>query len=347
MSAPRRPGRWAPRRLWPRLVVLLSAAVCGLVPTVAAGSGDAAPPMAFRMHDDRVIESSALAVSRTHPGLAYTINDSGGDAEVLVVSLKDGAVVGEATLAGAENDDFEALSPAPGGRLLVGDVGDNDAERDSVEVYVLDEPGAGDSVVRPRTVALTYPDGARDAETVVAVGKTVYVVSKEMLGGVYAAPVLASARDELTLRRVATAPSVVTDGALLPDGDVVLRGYDRGYLVRRPGWRVLASFPLPRTQLGESVASTGRGRRVYVGSEGSDSPVYLVRVPTATEATRGPTEAGGAPGRHTPDRDTAGSPDGIRARPTGYLVAVAGAVLLGLVVRHRRRRRGSPPIRLR
>jgi hypothetical protein len=287
MSATRRPDRRAPRRRWPLLVVLLSAAVCGLVPAVAAGSGDPAAPMAFRMHDEQVIESSALALSRTHPGLAYTVNDSGHAAEVLVVSLKDGAVVGRATLAGTENDDFEALSPAPGGRLLVGDIGDNDAERDSVELYVLEEPAAGDSAVRPRTVELTYPDGARDAETVVAVGETVYVVSKEVLGGVYAAPVLAAARDEYMLRRVATAPSVVTDGSPLPDGDVVLRGYDRGYLVRRPGWRVLTSFPLPRTELGESVATTERGRRVYVGSEGSHSPVFVVRVPTAADVPAG------------------------------------------------------------
>ncbi|MDQ4085708.1 MAG: hypothetical protein M3165_07815, partial [Actinomycetota bacterium] len=332
------------------VTVAVAAAACGLVPAVAAGSGDAGAPMAFRMHDDRVIESSALALSRTHPGLAYTVNDSGHDAEVLVVSLQDGAVVGEATLADAENDDFEALSPARGGRLIVGDIGDNDAERDSVQLHVIDEPAAGDSRMRPRTVELTYPGGARDAETVVAVGDTVYVVSKEALGSVYAAPVLASSRDRFALRRVASAPSVVTDGALLPDGDVVLRSYNEGYLVRRPGWRVLSSFPLPRTQLGESVASMERGRRVYVGSEGLHSPVYVVRVPTAEAARADAGASADRPGAPTPGEtapEGAGDSDGLQARPTGYLVAVAAALLIGFLVRRRRRRRGRPPIQLR
>jgi MYXO-CTERM domain-containing protein len=331
-----------------RTAVVVSAAVCGLVPAVAAGSGDAGVPMAFRMHDDRVIESSALALSRTHPGLAYTVNDSGHEAEVLVVSLQDGSVVGQATLAGAENDDFEALSPARGGRLLVGDIGDNDFERDSVELYVIDEPAAGDSEVHPRTVELTYPGGPRDAETVVAIGDTVYVVSKEALGGVYAAPVLGSSRDRFTLRRVATAPGVVTDGALLADGDVMLRSYNEGYLVRMPGWRVLTSFPLPRTQLGESVAAPPRGRRVYVGSEGSDSPVYRVRVPTAAEVPRparspaGPAKA--APDETAPSADEAEQSEGPLGRPTGYVVAVAAALVLGFLLRRRRRR---PIIRVR
>jgi hypothetical protein len=337
--------------------VLLAAAVAAPAhagttgPTTGptAGRGDTRP--LFRIRDHRVIESSGLAVSRTRPGLAYTVNDSGDDAQVLVLSLRDGSVVGETTLTGAEPDDFEALAPAPGGRLLVGDTGDNDAERDSVEVYVIGEPARGVREVQPRTVELTYPDGPRDAEALVAAGDTVFVVSKEVFGSVYAAPALASSRDAFTLRRVAAAPSVVTDGALLPDGDVVLRGYGRGYLVRRPGWRVAGSFPLPRTQQGETVASRAHGRDVYVGSEGLQSPLYLVRAPTVTELARSdaPRSAGaaGPAGRAGAAHGRPDDPGFPRARPAGYLVAAAAALVIGWLARRRRKRRGRPPIQIR
>jgi hypothetical protein len=356
-----------PRRGGALLAVVLGALLClpaGPVSAGPAGTGgdeagaetgasDERASPAFRIDDDRVIESSGLAVSRTHPGLAYTVNDSGDDARVLVLSMRDGSVVGETTLAGAQPDDFEALSPAPGGRLLVGDIGDNDAERDSVEVYVIAEPAAGDHQVSPRTVSLTYPGGPRDAEALVADGRTVYVVSKELVGGVYAAPVLGSDRDRFALRRVAAAPSVVTDGALLPDGDVVLRGYDRGFLVGLPGWGVRTSFPLPPTEQGETVASGVRGRDVYVGSEGTHSPVYRVAVPTAAQAA----EASGQASPRTSDspgqagqRRREHSPvpaDFPRARPAGYLVAAAVVAAIALYVWRRRRRRGRSPITLR
>jgi len=321
---------------------------------VTGGTGDATdrrPSPACRIGDDRVRESSGLAVSRTHPGLAYTVNDSGDDARVLVLSLRDGSVVGETTLAGARADDFEALAPAAGGRLVVGDIGDNDAERDSVEVYVIAEPAAGRHVVRPRTVSLTYPGGPRDAEALVADGRDVYVVSKELVGGVYAAPVLGSTRTRLQLRRVGTAPSLVTDGTLLPGGDVVLRGYYRGFLVRLPGWRVLTSFALPPVEQGETVASAVRGRAVYVGSEGLDSPVYRVRVPSAETAARAGdgTSARAAGGQAGPRRRGYSPlpPDFPRARPAGYLVVAAAVLVIALLVWRRRRRRGRPPITLR
>jgi hypothetical protein len=202
-------------------------------------------------------------------------------------------------------------------------------------------------------VSLTYPGGPRDAETLVAVGRTVYVVSKELVGGVFAAPVLGSPRDSFTMRRVASAPSILTDGALLPDGDVVLRGYYRGFLVGLPGWRVQSSFALPPVDQGETVASFGHGREVLVGSEGSDSPVYRVPVPTSAQASR-PADRASPRASGSPDRAGRGDRghDPLPAdfprvvQSTGYLVLAAVAVLIALLLWRRRRRR-RPPITLR
>ena len=349
----------APRRGGALVAALLGVLLCLPTSVVSAwadssgGAGDGASPggadrhasLAFRIDDERVTESSGLAVSRTHPGLAYTVNDSGDEARVLVLSMRTGSVVGETRLTGARADDFEALSPAPDGRLLIGDIGDNDAERESVEVYVIPEPSAGDHELRPRTVSLTYPGGPRDAEALVAVGRTVYVVSKELVGGVYAAPILGSARDRFTLRRVASAPSVVTDATLLPDGDVVLRGYYRGFLVQLPGWRVRTSFALPQVEQGETVASTAHGREVLAGSEGSDSPVYRVTVPTLAQVARAGAQAtpgSSASASRADQRDRGFSPlppDFPRVQPSSYLVVAAAVVVLVFLAWRRRRRR--------
>lgn len=326
------------------LVLVAVTLMCGAVPAVASDDGSGADMM-FRIHDARVIESSGLALSRTHPGLAYTVNDSGDDARVLVLSMRDGSVVGETSLTGAHADDFEALAPAPGGRLVVGDIGDNDAERDSVEAYVLPEPGRGSGQARPRTVSLTYADGPRDAEAIVVGDRTLYVVSKDFLGGVYRAPLLGSKASHMTLRRVASAPSVVTDAALLADGDVVMRNYDRGFVASFPDWRVQASYRLPRVEQGETVAAALRGRRIYVGTEGSHSPVYEVAVPAAAAAATPDRAQSGVTAAQQREQQAEGRP---RARPTGYIVAVAAAMVVGFLVRHWRRRRGHrPPIEIR
>jgi hypothetical protein len=322
-------------------VLVVVAALCGAVPPVVADD-DAGAGMVFRIHDERVIESSGLALSRTHRGLAYTVNDSGDEARVLVLSMRDGAVVGETSLTGVEADDFEALAPAPGGRLVVGDIGDNDAERESVQIYVIPEPGRATAQVRPRAVSATYAEGPRDAEAMVVADETLFVVSKEALAGVFAAPLPAPPASELTLRRVAAAPSVVTDAALLADGDVAMRNYQRGYVASLPDWRVRASYALPRVEQGETLAAALRGRRVYVGTEGSHSPVYEVSVPTTAQAARSDQLVTGLRDRRPADDEV-----DPRARPTGYIVAVAVALVVGILVRRRRRRGRRAPIQIR
>ena len=156
-------------------------------------------------------------------------------------------------------------------------------------------------------------------------------------------------RDRFTLRRVASAPSVVTDATLLPDGDVVLRGYYRGFLVQLPGWRVRTSFALPQVEQGETVASTAHGREVLTGSEGSDSPVYRVTVPTLAQAADAGAQASpgsSASGSHAKQRDRGFSPlppDFPRVHPSSYLVVAAAVVVLVFLAWRRRRRRRTLP----
>jgi hypothetical protein len=255
--------------------------LAAVVLLLAAGSAEPA----FRFQDEQIVESSALVISRRDPTLAYTVNDSGDSARVFVVDTSSGETVGVTTLSGVENEDFEALAFAPGGRLLVGDIGDNDAERESVQVHLIEEPGRGDATVTPLTVDLTYPSrpestaGPGDAEALWVRGNRIYLASKTVLRGtVFRGPAIDPLPGSAVLRTVGVAPGVVTDATVLADGRLVLRNYSHAFVVG-PSWEVVQTVPLPEARLGESVAAPPRGDWVYAGAEGAGSTVHRVAIP--------------------------------------------------------------------
>jgi hypothetical protein len=100
----------------------------------------------------------------------WTHNDDGGDDGVLFAVSTNGSVVGTLTLSGADPVDWEAVaitSVRGSPELLVGDIGDNDAVRESIAVLVTAEPdemsGDQDAGIFER-VSITLPDGPMDAE---------------------------------------------------------------------------------------------------------------------------------------------------------------------------------------
>ena len=85
--------------------------------------------VAFSFADPAIIESSGLVAGDRFA----TVNDSGDVGRVFTVDPSDGTTVAVTTWDG-EPADVEALAPLPDGDLLVGDIGDNLAERDSIAV---------------------------------------------------------------------------------------------------------------------------------------------------------------------------------------------------------------------
>jgi LPXTG-motif cell wall-anchored protein len=241
----------------------------------------------FHFQDGDIVESSALVVSRRDPDLIYTVNDSGDSARVFVVDVRSGETVGVTNLAGVENVDFEALAFAPGRRLLVGDIGDNDAERDSVHVHVIDEPHRGQATVTPETVELVYGDGPRDAEAVFVLDGRIFLVSKEPVRStVFRGPDVTTPPDWAELRPVGDAPGLTTDATVMDDGRVLLRNYTHAFVMTR-AWDIAQSIKLPESELGESLAAPPTGDDVYAGSEGERSPVYRVTLPPYPAASPG------------------------------------------------------------
>jgi hypothetical protein len=333
--------------MWRRGAVVVVACALGLVPwPVAAGQSE----VLLRVGDPRVVESSGLAVSRRHPGVLWTHNDSGDAARVFAVG-RDGRVVATLRFAGAEARDWEAMAVGRDDRggpaLFVGDIGDNQGVWPSVTVYRAAEPARlRDATVPVERYRLRYPDGPRDAEALLVDpgSNRLYVASKEEAGGgLYRAPAeLRSDRVNL-LRRVGRVPPLVTDGAFSPDGRLlVLRDYLAAHLYAASGGR-LATVTLPLQQQGESVAFSADGRSLLAGSEGGGSEVWRVPVPEAaapraatvtTPPARRPPPAGPPPAT-APQARGGGPPPELLA---GGVVLAAVAVG-GLAAWTRRRAR--------
>jgi len=139
----------------------------------------------------RITESSGVAVSRAHPGVLWTHNDS-GDGPYLYATDLSGGDLGAVLVPGAEAVDWEDIALAacpdqPGDCLYIADTGDNLERRSSVSLYVVPEPdpptGPADTLgttAAPLVIHLVYPDGRHDVEAVyVGVRDTaVYLVSK-------------------------------------------------------------------------------------------------------------------------------------------------------------------------
>lgn len=324
------------------LVLLLLLGVAGPVAAVHAQATDARELVTFQ--DPRIAESSGLAVV---DGLVVTVNDSGYAPRVYAVDPATGRTVGETMWTGPLRD-AEALAPGGGGTVWVGDIGDNGNVRDFVRVVRL-PVGRGTRTVSVPHHELRYPDGPRDAETLLVHPGTgqVIVVSKELFGGhAYSAGVLSDTAP-VTMRRIASGLlRTATDGAFFPDGrHVILRNYGAATVYRFPSWDEVGRFTLPAQPQGEGLAVAPDGR-ILLSTEGAGSAVLQVPLPAdvrqamSEQAETGPpptqTETATATGTSSSAPEAEGTSDPGRT----WLLAGAAAVLLvgvAVVVRFRRR----------
>ena len=220
--------------------------------------------------------------SSRRPGLVTT-NDSGDTGRVFTVDAATGETVGVTNWAD-EPDDVEALAPAGAGHVWVGDIGDNTACRDSIEVTrcpwaTATGPSTGD--LRPGLSRRRRATPSRCSCTPSPAG--CYVATKDVLGGeLYAAPARARRRAQPAGRWSARSLPVVTDGAFFPDGEhLVLRTYTNAVVYTFPAWSRSATFDLPEPGAGRGHRRPRR-RFVYLSCEGPQAPVLQVALPPAT-----------------------------------------------------------------
>ena len=251
-----------------------------------------------------VNEASGIAASALNSDVLWVHNDSNTLhlAQVFAMDTQ-GTHLGTYTLPTVLSNDWEdmAVGPGPiGGQsyLYLGDIGDNSAERSSIQVYRVAEPAVSSTqtpvtvdLVGFETIELEYPDTAHDAETLFVDPLTsdIYVITKrDSKSLVYRAAYPQSTIGTNTMQYVAQLPwNWATGGDISPDGnEIIVRGYWSAWLWSRPSggdlWDAFdqpgVSVPLVGEPQGEAIGFDAAGNGYYTTSEnasaGPHQPIY-------------------------------------------------------------------------
>lgn len=283
------------------------------------GAAVGAEPWPTLEHRD-LDEVSGLSRSLADPEILWALNDSGGLPALYRVGL-NGEDLGRVDIAKTMNWDWEALAafshqgqPA----LLIADVGDNDAVRDTVTLYAVSDPGRRGASKLLWRLDFRYEDGPRDCEAVAVDTETrhIYLLSKrDRVPVLYRLPLpLSTPEQPLTAERLGeirplpkapsqniknrpdptryfsmpTALDFLSDGS----GAVVLTPKDayRYPRAKNQSWlAALRSKPtvvtLPHLRQTEAATVSADGKVLFVTSEKRPAP--LLRMPlNPTTASR-------------------------------------------------------------
>jgi hypothetical protein len=203
-----------------RSAVCITLAAVGL-----ARASQVEPLVAGKLEAPPKNEASGLAAS-SRGDLLWTHDDSGGAAILYAVSLA-GERRGQLRLENLRNTDWEDLAAVElDGQawLVVGDIGDNDAKRPSIQVHFAAEPdpalvrdGAVRTMKASATLQITFEDGPRDSESLAVdpVERALYLLSKrDAVPRLYRVEIPAAPLRDATLRArfVGLVPHVTPGG---------------------------------------------------------------------------------------------------------------------------------------
>lgn len=146
-------------------------------------------PSSEQFENSQITEASGLQRSLAAQGVYYVHNDS-GDGAVLYVTDAIGQSLGTMTLSNTTATDWEALAGARlngEAYLVVGDIGNNDRQRNPVQLFVVKEPDFNNLAVGfniesdSQRIDLSYADGlSYDAEALLIDGDndSIVIVTK-------------------------------------------------------------------------------------------------------------------------------------------------------------------------
>ncbi|MBO0932153.1 PE-PGRS family protein [Fibrella aquatilis] len=211
--------------------MLLIAACDSPTPTVQFST----EPTMTKVDPGQIDEASGIADSRTMVGALWVEQDGGNPAELALLGY-DGKLRGKLAIPNTTNRDWEDLTSGPGPQanvnyLYIAEIGDNNAQYGQYAVYRLPEPKNMTDATGPvERIQYKYPDGARDAETLMLDPQTkdLYVVSKrEAKVHLYRLPYPQSTTEVMTAEALGELPyTYVTGGGFSSDGsEILLRTY--------------------------------------------------------------------------------------------------------------------------
>ncbi|HVV55672.1 MAG TPA: hypothetical protein VHC47_10125 [Mucilaginibacter sp.] len=264
------------------------------------------------LRNKQMDEISGIAASRIHPGIYYVHNDSGDTSRFFAITPKGNikSVIyfkgdPKEPLGVADCEDIAVgIGPAAGkSYVYMGDIGDNHAVRKYITVYRMEEQKdwiGKDSIVKANAVPVhfRYPDGPRDAETLMIdpIEKLMYIISKRTDSvAVYTSPLNYKANDTLVLTKRCKLffngfrpLKWITAGDISGDGQQVLvKNYEKVYYWKRNGdepiWKTLLrkpqELPYKFERQGEAIGFTPDGKGYYTTSEGVFAPIYYYTIP--------------------------------------------------------------------
>lgn len=241
-------------------------------------------------------ELSGLTESHRYPGMFWTHNDSGNNAEIFLID-RDLNIKMVVTLQNIDNRDWEDLTVGPGpdaqkSYVYVGDIGDNDAVYPYKYIYWFEEPemnGNNIDISLDSVGKITFQlEGAvKDTESLFIdpTSKDLYVISKRENPVALYRLNAAEGTDTLTARKIMNLPQHKTvsadyspkDGLLIKNYDTILwwenkQGMDLMTLLKESPVEV----PYEKEPQGESIAWLKDGSGFYTISETKKkTPTYL------------------------------------------------------------------------
>lgn len=275
------------RRAW-IVVGCLGLAACGESQAeVAPGGGGVETAAACEVGGsgvtlpDEVSESSGLARSRRDANLFWTHNDAGNEPEIFAIG-PDGQVRARVEVAGADLEDWEDIEAGPctsGACLYIGDIGDNEGEREEVVIYRVPEPSSSDDSTAPAAaIRARFEDGPQDSEALfVLPDGDAYIVTKGREGPIrlYRLDDAANSEGSATLAFVAELfpepedqDDRVTGAGATPNGEwVAIRTYRNLYLYSAAALTSGSAASPPAVDL--SPLGESQGESVAIADDGS------------------------------------------------------------------------------
>lgn len=224
------------------IVIVLSMVACNGKSLQEAGSFPTREALG-ELTDKKIKEASGLVSSINNPGMLWTHNDSGNDAQIFLIDEKLN-IKATVTLAGVENRDWEDIAVGPGPDstrqyVYVGDIGDNDAEYQFKYIYRFEEPtvAAGNSEITISDVdKITFKlsDRVKDTESLMIdpYTKNIYLISKrENPVYLYELKYPQTEGETLVASRIMELPftSIVAADYLSQNGSVLIKNYEHIY----------------------------------------------------------------------------------------------------------------------
>jgi hypothetical protein len=181
------------------------------------------------MADNRIDESSGVAVSRRDPNVFWTHNDGGAGKRPRIFSIdRTGKSLGAFSIGGTNLHDWEDIATDAAGNLYLGDIGNSEAKRTTLAVYQFPEPdprASGGAAGVQRAWQLRFPGAPFDCESLFVWKDHGYLVSKVAPGThaqIFRFP-LKDTTEPVTLELVVSTKidSPVTGADISPDGKLL------------------------------------------------------------------------------------------------------------------------------